>query len=47
MVVDVLSPWILRSPRKMVGPNHHPTLCLVLDEWIQVTGRMEVGDDGS
>lgn len=37
----------LMSPRKMVGPDCHPALCLVLDERVQVTRRMEVGDHDS
>lgn len=32
-------------PRKMVM-GCHLALCLVLDEWVQVPGRVEVGDHG-
>lgn len=30
----------------MVGPAYHLALSLVLDEWVQVTKRWEVGDYG-
>ena len=35
------------SATKMVGPTYLLALSLVLDEWVQVTKRWEVGDDGS
>lgn len=40
-VVGVLSTVASVSPRKMVGPSLRLALSLVLNEWVQVTKRVE------